>query len=171
MIPRLPRTSVVPTIYKKGITRMHNDRKGSNWRKWDLHIHTPAFLQHNYTGGMEKSWEEFIADIERLPEHFKVIGINDYIFIDGYRRVREYQSVIKRSRSLRLRSTNWSTDRARKRSIFSTHICHLPRFTPRLLTIMSTRMSLTPKSSVAGRKSMRWLLLKLIPRFSKDFVS
>lgn len=37
-------------------------------------------------------WEQFIADIEALPSEFKVIGINDYLFIDGYRKVLEYQS-------------------------------------------------------------------------------
>lgn len=70
---------------------MRNDPKGANWRKWDLHVHTPASLRHNYPGGSEKAWEDFIDDLERLPEHFKVIGINDYIFIDGYRRVLDYK--------------------------------------------------------------------------------
>ena len=70
---------------------MYNDPKGSNWRKWDLHVHTPASLVHNYPGTSEESWESFIADLEGLPEEFKVIGINDYIFIDGYRRVLEYK--------------------------------------------------------------------------------
>src|SRR5690606_24626207 len=29
----------------------------------------------------------FLDDIEALPPEFKVIGINDYIFVDGYERV------------------------------------------------------------------------------------
>lgn len=68
-----------------------SDPKGSNWRKWDLHVHTPAsFVQHYGTDSTE-TWEKFISDLEQLPEEFKVIGINDYIFIDGYRRVFEYK--------------------------------------------------------------------------------
>lgn len=68
-----------------------NDPKGSIWRKWDLHVHTPAsFIQHYGTDSRE-TWDKFISDLESLPEEFKVIGINDYIFIDGYRRVIEYR--------------------------------------------------------------------------------
>lgn len=67
--------------------------KGAEWRKWDLHVHTPYSLVHHYIGGNEDlQWEQFIADIEALPSEFKVIGINDYLFIDGYRKVLEYQS-------------------------------------------------------------------------------
>jgi hypothetical protein len=54
---------------------------------------------------------------------------------------------------------------------FSTHICHLPKFTPHSPTIMSTRVSLTPKSSVAGKRSMRWPLLQLMPRSSRDYAN
>lgn len=66
--------------------------KGSEWRKWDLHVHTPVSLVHNYSGSTEeKKWETFVADLEQLPEEFKVIGINDYLFIDGYEKVLEYK--------------------------------------------------------------------------------
>lgn len=70
-----------------------NDPQGSNWRRWDLHIHSPAsHIQHYGTHNSEETWENFISDLESLPEEFKVIGINDYNFIDGYRRVREYKN-------------------------------------------------------------------------------
>jgi ABC-type lipoprotein export system ATPase subunit len=68
---------------------MKKDPKGSNWRKWDLHVHTPESIIQNYPGDKEKRWEAFLDDLENLPEEFKVIGINDYIFLDGYRRVLE----------------------------------------------------------------------------------
>jgi hypothetical protein len=66
---------------------MKKDPKGSNWRKWDLHVHTPESIINDYPGDKEKSWEAFLKDLESLPDKFKVIGINDYIFLDGYRRV------------------------------------------------------------------------------------
>ena len=59
--------------------------KGSFWSKWDLHVHTPDSIVSHYGG----DWERFISDIENLPQEFQVIGINDYIFLDGYRRVIE----------------------------------------------------------------------------------
>jgi hypothetical protein len=63
-----------------------NDPRGSLWRKWDLHVHTPASLVHEYEGA--DPWPQFLDDLEKLPSEFKVIGINDYLFLDGYRRIR-----------------------------------------------------------------------------------
>jgi hypothetical protein len=62
-----------------------NDPRGSIWRKWDLHVHTPDSLIHEYPG--VDPWPAFIADLAALPSEFKVIGINDYIFLDGYKRI------------------------------------------------------------------------------------
>lgn len=69
---------------------MTNDPAGSTWKKWDLHVHTPSSLVHNYPGAdPDDAWEAFLTDLEALPPEFKVIGINDYIFIDGYERARK----------------------------------------------------------------------------------
>lgn len=65
--------------------------RGSEWRKWDLHVHTPKSIEQNYGGDTEEIWEKFISDIESLPKEFKVIGINDYIFLDGYKTVLKYK--------------------------------------------------------------------------------
>ena len=64
---------------------------GSVWRKWDLHVHTPASVVHNYTGSPD-AWSAFLDDLEALPPEFKVLGINDYIFLDGYRRLLQEKS-------------------------------------------------------------------------------
>ena len=70
---------------------MLNDARGSLWRRWDLHVHTPASLHHNYGSGSDV-WERFITALEQLPEDFSVIGINDYLFLEGYRKVLEFKS-------------------------------------------------------------------------------
>lgn len=65
---------------------------GSIWNKWDLHVHTPYSLVHNYkTSQREDIWEKYISDLENLPKDFKVIGINDYNFLDGYNKVKKYK--------------------------------------------------------------------------------
>ena len=64
-----------------------NYSRGSLWRKWDLHVHTPDSLVHNYTG--PDPWDRFLSEIESLPPEFKVIGVNDYIFLTGYKRIIE----------------------------------------------------------------------------------
>ncbi|MGG4438469.1 TrlF family AAA-like ATPase [Priestia megaterium] len=65
--------------------------KGSDWRIWDLHIHTPKSIVNDYGGDTEETWEKFITQLEKLPEDVKVIGINDYYFIDGYEKVMSYR--------------------------------------------------------------------------------
>lgn len=69
-----------------------NDPTGSQWRIWDLHVHTPDSVVQAYGGSSKGSWERWIADVEQLPPSFKVLGVNDYLFIDGYRKVLEAKS-------------------------------------------------------------------------------
>ena len=62
--------------------------QGSEWRRWDLQVHTPLSIVNNYGG----DWDRFIRELEALPPEFKVLGINDYLFLDGYKRVLEYKN-------------------------------------------------------------------------------
>ena len=66
--------------------------RGSEWRKWDLHIHTPKSIVNNYGGDTDEIWEKFISALENLPTDVKVLGITDYYFIDGYEKVMEYRT-------------------------------------------------------------------------------
>lgn len=67
--------------------------RGSEWRKWDMHVHTPASIVHHYGKNINNDdvWESYIQDIESLPNEIKVLGINDYIFLDGFKKVKEYK--------------------------------------------------------------------------------
>lgn len=64
--------------------------KGAEWRRWDLHIHSPATCSNSkYNGGdTEAGWKNFYDSLRSLSPR-SVIAINDYFFIDGYRKVRE----------------------------------------------------------------------------------
>lgn len=64
-----------------------HDPRGSIWRRWDLHVHTPASIRQEYGG--PTGWDHYLADLAALPPDIAVLGINDYLFIDGYRRVRD----------------------------------------------------------------------------------
>jgi beta-glucosidase/6-phospho-beta-glucosidase/beta-galactosidase len=58
-----------------------NFSKGSEWRKWDLHVHTPESLVHKYKPkNGDDVWETYIKDLEAMPPEIKVLGINDYIY-------------------------------------------------------------------------------------------
>ena len=54
-----------------------NDIRGSIWRKWDLHVHSPA--SYNYRG----TYDQFIEQIEKSD--CDVVGINDYCSSEGYK--------------------------------------------------------------------------------------
>lgn len=56
-----------------------NDPRGSQWRKWDLHVHSPE--SSGYTG----SWDQFVEQMKSA--HCDVIGINDYFSVSGYKKL------------------------------------------------------------------------------------
>ncbi len=57
------------------------DNRGSIWRKWDFHVHTPA--SHGFIG----TWEQF--EVQLKSSEAEVIGINDYFSVAGYKRIKE----------------------------------------------------------------------------------
>ncbi|MFV8170266.1 TrlF family AAA-like ATPase [Mycolicibacterium peregrinum] len=62
--------------------------RGSEWRMWDLHVHTPDSIIQDYAALAEARWPRFLQELSELPSDIKVIGINDYWFLDGYKKVR-----------------------------------------------------------------------------------
>ena len=69
-------------------------KRGSEWRKWDLHVHTPCSIKQGFGADNEDTWEKYISDLENLPAEFAVLGINDYLFIDGYEKLKKEQRII-----------------------------------------------------------------------------
>lgn len=65
--------------------------RGSEWKIWDLHVHTPISLCAEYGGDTEEIWGNFFTALENLPKDVKVLGINDYLFLEGYKKVLEYK--------------------------------------------------------------------------------
>jgi ABC-type lipoprotein export system ATPase subunit len=61
--------------------------RGAEWRRWDLHVHTPESLLGNSFAGVP--WETYITALEAAAEKHQiaVIGITDYMTIDGYERL------------------------------------------------------------------------------------
>lgn len=53
--------------------------KGSKWRKWDLHVHSPA------SDGFAGDWNQFIIQLGNAD--CDVVGINDYFSVAGYKEV------------------------------------------------------------------------------------
>jgi predicted ATPase len=53
--------------------------KGSKWRKWDLHVHSPA------SGNFAGDWNQFIIQVGNAD--CDIIGINDYFSVAGYKEI------------------------------------------------------------------------------------
>lgn len=61
--------------------------RGSEWRRWDLHVHTPESRLGSPFGG--QTWEQYVTALETAAAEAKisVIGVTDYMTLDGYERL------------------------------------------------------------------------------------
>jgi len=59
---------------------------GSEWRRWDLHIHTPFTKKSDQFAGADedKKWANYVETINNYPGEIAAVGITDYFSIDGY---------------------------------------------------------------------------------------
>ena len=66
--------------------------KGSEWRKWDLQIHTPFSILNNQFGNPneENVWENYMRELFRkaIEKNIAVIGITDYFTVEGYKKIK-----------------------------------------------------------------------------------
>ena len=70
--------------------------RGSEWNRWDLHIHTPETLKNDSFEGatIEEKWDKFYNDIleyiddgKNPQKNIVAIGITDYLSIKNYEKV------------------------------------------------------------------------------------
>lgn len=71
--------------------------RGSTWNKWDFHIHTP-YSRLNTSFGFDPNCRDSEEDFDNyvkilftkaVDKGVVAIGITDYFFIDGYKRIRQ----------------------------------------------------------------------------------
>ncbi|MEN4541295.1 TrlF family AAA-like ATPase [Pantoea agglomerans] len=62
---------------------------GSDWRKWDLHVHTPESSLENQYGN---DWEAYLSAIEAFGDEVAVMGVTDYCTITGYEKLVLYRA-------------------------------------------------------------------------------
>ena len=62
----------------------YKENRGSEWRKWDLHVHTPESGLANSFG---TDWDKYVISLfsTAVQHGVAVIGITDYFSIDGYK--------------------------------------------------------------------------------------
>jgi hypothetical protein len=57
--------------------------RGSMWRRWDPHIHTPGTALNDQYKGADP-WDAFLTKIEQSDPPIRALGITDYCGIEGY---------------------------------------------------------------------------------------
>ncbi len=73
--------------------------RGSEWRKWDLHVHTPSSILNN---GFGEDWDIYVSNLfkKAILCEIAVIGITDYFHIEGYKKVKDYLANKEKMESL-----------------------------------------------------------------------
>jgi len=61
--------------------------RGSEWRRWDLHVHTPESRLGSAFGGL--TWDQYVTELEAAATvaRISVIGVTDYMTLDGYEKL------------------------------------------------------------------------------------
>ncbi|MBZ4651177.1 hypothetical protein [Thermosipho sp. (in: thermotogales)] len=69
-----------------------NFPKGSEWRKWDLHVHTPFSILNNQFGNPDEktTWDKYVTTLfkKAIEKNIAVIGITDYFVVEGYKKIK-----------------------------------------------------------------------------------
>jgi hypothetical protein len=60
---------------------------GSEWRRWDLHVHTPGTILNNQF----RDWHEYLSAIEAQTA-VRVIGVTDYMSIANYSKLKLHKA-------------------------------------------------------------------------------
>lgn len=57
--------------------------RGSEWRRWEPHIHGPITILNNQYGGPNK-WEDYLSALEAAKPRIEAIAVTDYYVTDTY---------------------------------------------------------------------------------------
>jgi hypothetical protein len=67
---------------------MWNSR-GSEWHRWDPHLHAPGTLLSDQFNG---DWESYLTSIETASPPVEALGVTDYFSIQTYRKAKEHKA-------------------------------------------------------------------------------
>lgn len=59
---------------------------GSEWRRWEPHIHAPGTAMNNQFGG-PTAWEDYLTALEMAAPAIEAIAVTDYYVTDTYEEV------------------------------------------------------------------------------------
>lgn len=128
--------------------------RGSEWRKWDLHVHTPETKLNNQYNAESNVWREFCERIEKSD--VDVFGITDYFSLENYTKfINEFLQIYPNSTKVffpniefRIADKNKDGEHIQFHIIFSNQeeiVNKIPQFLTRLPLISTDDINLTKK--------------------------
>lgn len=63
---------------------------GSNWHRWEPHIHAPGTVLNNQFGG-EDPWDAYLTEIETKSPRIRALAVTDYYLTDLYEQVLQHK--------------------------------------------------------------------------------
>ena len=60
--------------------------RGSEWRRWEPHIHAPGTILNNQFGGAA-AWDQYLTALENSTPRIRAIAVTDYYVTDTYEEV------------------------------------------------------------------------------------
>lgn len=65
--------------------------RGSEWHRWEPHIHAPGTVLNNQFGS-EDPWETYLTTLEGLTPTIEAIAVTDYYITDAYEKFLEHKA-------------------------------------------------------------------------------
>jgi hypothetical protein len=63
--------------------------RGSEWRRWEPHIHAPGTVLNNLFGGRDP-WRKYLTALQGAVPKIEAIGVTEYYVTDAYEKFLEY---------------------------------------------------------------------------------
>lgn len=65
--------------------------RGSEWRRWEPHIHAPGTVLNNQFGSIDP-WDAYLTTLESLTPKIEAIAVTDYFVTDTYETLINYKN-------------------------------------------------------------------------------
>ncbi|MGE0767945.1 MAG: TrlF family AAA-like ATPase [Hyphomicrobiaceae bacterium] len=65
--------------------------RGSEWRRWEPHIHAPGTVLNNQFGG-GTPWEAYLSSLETATPKIEAVAVTDYYLTDTYEEVLKHKA-------------------------------------------------------------------------------
>lgn len=58
--------------------------RGSQWRRWEPHMHAPGTILNNQFGGGDAAWNAYLSSLEAASPTIEAFAVTDYYLTDTY---------------------------------------------------------------------------------------